>query len=187
MPWATIWNHPENADLKSLRQDPNVLATGDIVFIPEIQVAEFPKPTDATHKFVLNVAPAKLRLQVLDRSHKPRPNIPYTLVIDGKKKTTGTTDGEGYVVASMPGNAQKAELTVTEDGKPEKYALKLGHTDPVTEQSGVEQRLKNLGFDVSSPSAVTQSLSAFQRKFNLPVTGQADDATRDKLKSVHGC
>ena len=31
--WETIWNHPENEQLKELREDPNILFPGDIVFV----------------------------------------------------------------------------------------------------------------------------------------------------------
>ncbi len=33
--WQTIWNHPENHELKQKRDDPNVLFPGDVVFVPD--------------------------------------------------------------------------------------------------------------------------------------------------------
>ncbi|MGZ5258926.1 MAG: hypothetical protein ACXWC0_14960, partial [Burkholderiales bacterium] len=32
---TTIWNHPSNANLKKLRQSPNVLFPGDVFHIPD--------------------------------------------------------------------------------------------------------------------------------------------------------
>ncbi len=180
LPWKTVWNHPENADLRQKRKSPNVLHPGDSVFVPDRQVPVYQKPVDATHKFTVTVEKAQLRLQLLDRNHKPRPNLPYTLVIDGKT-VKGTTDSQGNLAHPMAGNAQKAKLTVVDQGVSEEYPLQLGGVDPVTEPSGVRQRLKNLGFSGDN------GLRLFQMKYNLPVTGNADQATMDKLSSIHGC
>ena len=45
-PWEILWNHPDNAELKSLRKDPNVLLEGDIVSIPDLGRKEVSAPTD---------------------------------------------------------------------------------------------------------------------------------------------
>src|SRR5262245_51728275 len=37
---STIWDHPENAELKRLRRDPNVLYADDAVHVPELRVKE---------------------------------------------------------------------------------------------------------------------------------------------------
>ena len=33
--YSKIWNHPNNAELKNLRQNPEVLYPGDVLFIPD--------------------------------------------------------------------------------------------------------------------------------------------------------
>jgi N-acetylmuramoyl-L-alanine amidase len=38
--WKTVWEHPENSELKSKRKDPNILLPGDTVFIPERREGE---------------------------------------------------------------------------------------------------------------------------------------------------
>lgn len=182
--WETIWNDPQNASLKQLRKDPNVLLTGDVVYIRDKQIKQESKPTDGRASFVRKGTPAQLRLQLLDRNHQPRKNLSYNLVVDGALRS-GTSDGNGWIVEPMPPNAQKAELTVVDQGVPEKYSMGLGTVDPITESSGVEQRLKNLGH--STTSGVGPALKAFQKKYGLPESGNPDDATRAKLKSIHGC
>jgi hypothetical protein len=182
--WETVWNDPQNASLKQLRKDPNVLLTGDVVYIRDKEIKEESKPTDAKHSFVRKGTPAQLRLQLLDRNQKPRANLKYTLVIDGASQE-GTSDSNGWINETMPPNAQKADLIVEDQGVQEKYAMGLGTVDPITETTGVEQRLKNLGH--SSPLGLGEALRSFQTKYGLPATGNPDDATRQKLKSIHGC
>ena len=36
----TLWNHPDNEDLRSKRDDPNVLYPGDKIFIPDIELRD---------------------------------------------------------------------------------------------------------------------------------------------------
>jgi hypothetical protein len=182
--WETLWNDPQNASLKQLRKDPNVLLAGDVVYIRDKQIKEESKPTDALAKFVRKGTPAQLRLQLLDRNQQPRANLKYTLVIDGKSQA-GTSDSNGWINETMPPNAKKADLIVVDQGVPEKYAMGLGTVDPITVTTGVEQRLKNLGH--STASGLSQAVKSFQKKYGLPVTGDPDDATRAKLKSIHGC
>ena len=176
--WQTIWNDPQNASLKSRRKDPNVLFPGDVVHIRDKQSKEEPRPTEQRHKFVRKGVPAKLRLQLLDRDQQPRAGLNYTIVIDGDSRA-GATDDQGRIEEPIKPNAQQAVLTIQgDDPVPETYTINLGGVDPLTEDSGVTQRLKNLGFG---------DIKSFQRKFGLPVTGQADESTRNKLKSLHGC
>jgi N-acetylmuramoyl-L-alanine amidase len=183
--WQTIWNDPQNASLKALRKDPNVLFPGDVVKVRDKEPKLEPKPTEARHKFVRKGVPAMLRLQLLDRNHQPRPNLSYTIVIDGDSRS-GTSDGNGWILETMPPNAQKADLTVTDGDDTESYKIVLGDVDPITEASGVQQRLKNLGYSEGSDAWVS-AIKAFQKKYGLPETGTADAATLDKLKSIHGC
>ncbi len=70
--------------------------------------------------------------------------------------------------------------------------LQLGNLDPISEVRGVKQRLANLGFDCGNTNNdelnedLEGALSAFQSAHDLDVTGEIDQATRDKLKDVHG-
>jgi hypothetical protein len=63
--WDTLWNHPENAELKRQRKDPNVLLAGDEVFIPEKEEKNESCETEQTHRFRLKGVPAKLRLRLM--------------------------------------------------------------------------------------------------------------------------
>jgi N-acetylmuramoyl-L-alanine amidase len=183
--WQTLWNDPQNASLKARRVDPNVLYPGDVVHIRDKEVKLEARPTEATHKFVKKGVPAMLRLQMLDRSQQPRANLNYTLVIDGDSRT-GTTDAEGRIEEPILPNAQSAQLTIQDGDDAENYTIALGSVDPVSADSGAQQRLKNLGYSASGGDW-SAAIKAFQQQSGLTPSGQLDDATRAKLKSIHGC
>jgi len=179
--WETIWNHPDNTELKLKRKDPNVLYPGDVVFVPDKRAGEVDCATNQRHKFRKKGVPAKLRLRLLD-GDEPRANVPYQLQIDGEWKS-GTTDGDGYLEQPLPPAARTGKLIAGEGPTQDVYEFDLGNLDPLNTDEGPAGRLCNLGYDVSN---LTEAVSAFQHKCDLPVTGEIDDATRQKLKEVFG-
>lgn len=190
--WQSLWNDSANASLKQLRKDPNVLYPGDIVTIPDRAPKQYDAPAEQRHKFKLKGTPAKLRVRLLDAAGKARKNLPFKLKIDGRL-SKGTTDSDGRVQTSIAPDAKLAVLTVTDSaGKIlDLYELTLGGLNPVTEVSGLQQRLINLGFncrpvDNEFGPITRAAMNAFQRSANLPATQDPDDATRDALVARHG-
>jgi hypothetical protein len=184
--WETIWNHPENAQLKAKRKTPNQLFPGDEVFVPELRKKTESRPVDACHAFKRKGIPAKLRVRLL-RLDEPRKNEPYVLDIDGTLYK-GTTDGDGKIEQFMPPDAKNAQLML--QGGKEVVNLRIGHLDPIDEISGVQQRLNNLGFNAGSEDGelddqTRAALMEFQEKYGLKASGEIDEATRAKLKSLH--
>ena len=174
--WQTLWDHPDNAELKRLRKDPNVLLEGDKVAIPELRVKKAPAATEQRHKFKLKGVPAKLRLRFLQPKEEPpkeepegggegdestyqdapeeqkaaemepMANVPYDLDIDGDV-TSGQTDGDGKVEISIPPHARKGKLTLKPPGHVERIIpLDLGGMDPVATITGARKRLNNIGY-----------------------------------------
>jgi hypothetical protein len=187
--WQTIWNHPNNESIKNARASRNILLPGDHLFIPEKVLKTYDRSTDARHTFVRKGIPCKLRLRVL-QSGKPRANESYRLVVDGKEYS-GTTDGDGWVEVAIPPTAQSGELTVGSTPlQRQVYSLDLGGMDPVTEPSGIQKRLTNLGFDCEETGTMDEptrtALALFQKGENLDATGDPDSDTLDKLKKRHG-
>lgn len=186
--WDSLWNHPDNADLKETRKDPNVLMPGDKVTIPPITPKSIAKATGATYRFRRKGVPAKLHLRLMKQG-KPRANESYRVDIDGKL-TKGVTDAEGYVDIYIPCKAKKGKLWVGPPEDEKLYYLQLGKTMPVERILGVKQRLKNIGYrsgslDDEITSVYQDGLRAFQKDHDLPETGVADEATRNKLVEVH--
>jgi hypothetical protein len=185
--WQTLWNLPENAELKAKRT-PNVLLPGDRVTIPPLRVNQLDSPADQAHSFVLKGTSTKLLLRFLDDQQRPRGGIAYILTIDGVT-SSGTLDGSGSLNVPIPASAAQGSITLQTTPDPETYPLNFGHLDPISSTTGVRGRLNNLGFTCASdgdPDADLQSaIARFQMANNLPVTGQLDDQTRQALQQGH--
>jgi N-acetylmuramoyl-L-alanine amidase len=187
----TIWNAPENRDLKSQRKDPHILMPGDRLFVPPLEPKTVSVATGSLHKFTVQRPRARLNVQIVEAG-KPRANEPFVLVVDRNTRLSGKTDGDGRVDQPLPPLARMASLTVGEGDAAVTYRLLLRALDPVTEVSGVQARLRNLGYgevplDGEMGPATVAALLAFQKANGLQATGDADDATRDKLAEKHGC
>jgi N-acetylmuramoyl-L-alanine amidase len=187
--WETIWNDSQNAELKRNRKDPNVLFMGDEVFIPEKNEKTESCATKQRHRFRKKGVPSKFRLVLEDEQNQPRANLPYVLKIDGEL-FSGETDAEGALELQIPPNAKLGKLTVEADDDKEVYELNFGHIDPISEVSGIQARLNNLGYDCGPTDgklcpATKEAISTFQEEHGLPVTGEPDEQTQQKLKEEH--
>lgn len=185
--WETIWNHDKNANLKTLRKDPNIIAPGDKVHFPDRILKWESRATEATHTFKKKGVPAMLKI-ALRRLGKPRADERYVLEIDGEL-ISGTTSAQGILETPIPPNARYATLKFN-DGA-ERYSIQIGGLDPIETDAGVRQRLKNLGYTVASidaplsePDAI-DAIKRFQYRSNLPVDGVANEQTRSALKDAH--
>jgi N-acetylmuramoyl-L-alanine amidase len=117
----------------------------------------------------------------------------YQLKI-GSQTYTGTTGGDGKIEQDIPVEATSGELAVFPSGGTQNaigiFSLEIGHLDPVEEATGVQARLNNLGFDCGAVDGIIgpmtqEALRAFQKKYGLSETGNADTATRNKLRELH--
>ncbi|MFH1747781.1 MAG: peptidoglycan-binding domain-containing protein [Planctomycetota bacterium] len=125
------------------------------------------------------------------RKDKPRSNLRYVLIIDGTQ-LEGVTDEDGVLEQPIPGNARRGRLILDpgELGQTE-IQLQLGHLSPRTELPGLKERLANLTFDCGDRGEeetprFEAAVRGFQEKYGLEITGQADQATRNKLEELHG-
>ncbi len=183
--WKTIWNHPQNAQLKQKRKNPNVLLPGDLLFIPERKLKEVSAASQQLHKFKKKREKVMFRLRLLEEG-EPRRNVDYTLQV-GDLTLRGTTNGDGKLEHEIPADATEAVLTTAEDS----YSFQLGGLDPVEEISGMQHRLQNLGYlaeaaDGELNDSTRAALRDFQEKNGLTVNGEFTDETKNKLLELHG-
>jgi N-acetylmuramoyl-L-alanine amidase len=187
--WDVVWNDPANAELKELRQHPNLLHEGDIVRVPALRLRTFSLSTGATHRFRRKGIPATLKLRFTDFD-EPRKDLPYKLLVDGALVQEGTLDGDGQLEARIEPGAKKAQVLLGDP--PEEHQFLLGHLPPVTEIAGVHARLRNLCYSVGAKAdqlteELREALLRFQRDQEIEETGEPDEATQQKLVEVHGC
>src|ERR1700739_3058045 len=146
--YQTIWNDPNNADLKAQRVNPNVLYPGDSLYIPDKVPTQYPRPTDQQHQFVKNVQQLKLCLVLEDVYEKPIANAACTLQLGGASSNV-TTDGTGRIQQDIQPDVHDAVLTIQDSQTPfqgTQIPIKIGNLDPVDELSGQVARLNNLGY-----------------------------------------
>jgi N-acetylmuramoyl-L-alanine amidase len=187
--WQTLWDDGGNAELKSIRRQPNVLMPGDRVTVPPIRQKYEEGQSKMRHRFVRRGEPSHLVLRILDQD-VPRANEPYKLIIDGDQEITGVTDAEGKLDVPIPGNANKGKLIVGEEPDVLEYDLDLGGLDPVETWKGVQTRLANLGIPCEVTGAQDEqtmdAVNEFRAQNGLPAVQDVDDATRQQLQDKHG-
>ena len=186
----TLWNLPENADLKKNRNDPYVLYPGDKVFIPDLRIKQQDCATEQRHEFVKKGVQEQVRIVLKDEDDAPLANQPYVLEID-KLTFKGQTDGSGAVQQPIPPNAQTGHLVVGEGDDQREFYISLGNIDPVDKISGVQGRLLNLGYydgqvNGQLDGQTRTALLLFQEKYDLSPTGENDTDTQNKLKELFG-
>jgi N-acetylmuramoyl-L-alanine amidase len=182
----TIWNHPENENLKELRKDPSVLLPGDSVYIPDKRLREYSESTNQVYKYKCKNTPKTLQFQFIEYD-SPVKDMEYVLDVDGVE-SKGKTDGNGMIKRTIIPNAKVAKLTF-ENG--EEFILDLGRLDPVDEVSGLQGHLSRLGLfagriDGKMNDETKEAITEFQRSNGLEETGEPDTDTKRLLEIMTG-
>ncbi len=193
--FSVLWEHPENADLKSLRKTPFLLAPGDELFIPDHVRLVFNRATDASHDIHVKVDKMALHLRLLGRDSKPRKETPVTLRVDPPQTSAASlqseqslkTNGEGKVSVDMAKHVLVGSLTLDKL----EFAMHIGMLDPLDTDDGLGQRLTNLGYfvpadeDDRDDDELRSAIEEFQCDNGLKVTGKREDV-ENKIKELYG-
>jgi hypothetical protein len=133
-------------------------------------------------------ATTMLRLCLLDERGEARRSLPYKLSVGGET-IEGETDNEGILMHRVPVDAEKATLEI----EGQQIEVEIRRLDPIEEVSGVQQRLRNLGYapgriDGMLGPKTREAIRAFQLD-NPPLVadGVCGPETRAKLLEKHGC
>jgi len=187
---SDVFAHPSNDALRAFRPNLNVLLPGDRVAIRAVEQKDVAKPTNTKNIFSLNDDPVFLRIQLLDRDQAMK-NEPFSLSVGGLK-FVGVTKDDGSIAVQVPPSATQGFLSVGPPDNLLQMNLKLGSMHPVESDTGVQQRLQNLGFDCGKIDGIIGPrtrgrIRDFQGKNGLLVNGVVTPETRALLKEKHGC
>jgi hypothetical protein len=183
----TIWNDSKNSKLRQDRKNPNVLKPGDVVYMCDKEEKDESCPSEERHRFKRKGVPEKLVIQFRTIG-EPRANEAYVLDIDGAL-SEGQTDENGIAEVWIPPNAMKGKISFRDGG--DEYELELGDLDPITEVSGIQQRLQNMGFyegpiDGKMSGQIEHGIGDFQKARGLNPTGKPDENTRNEIEQAYG-
>jgi hypothetical protein len=182
-----LWNHPDNAALKSKRASPYILLPGDEVALPERTSKTITVATGKNHRFLVKRTKLQLAVRLLDWKGEPLAGAPCVLEVDGREEEL-VTGGDGVVRANIPRTAKHATLTV--DGQV--LDLAIGYLDPSGEPVGLPARLNALGYWVGDPEDVDEetlrfAIELFQYDHGLPVDGEQTAGLRAAVEREYGC
>jgi N-acetylmuramoyl-L-alanine amidase len=193
--YRAIYDHANNAEFRDDRPNPNIICKGDRIYIPDREKKDFDRDHDKSHKFVLKRPKAFLKAVIQYDGTKACANCAYRVIFP-YGEVVGTTGDDGLIDQEIPADLDQAtlEVTVEDDGRKtvRRWALKLGHLDPINTPTGIQARLNNLGFDCGEVDGVIgkktkAAIEDFQEWAGLDVDGIAGPETQAKLKSAYGC
>ncbi len=185
----TIWNHADNAEVKQKRENPQILIPGDRIHIPDIETKQESGGTEQRHSFRRKGAQPKLSVRFLTRG-EPRADQPFRINLNGQNIIQGNLDEDGALEQVLPFGTDKVTVYVGEPEFEDRFEFTMGGLDPVTELTGMQARLLNLGYACPQNGELDEgtqgALSSFQADNDLEVTGQPDDATQQAILDSHG-
>jgi hypothetical protein len=166
-----VWNDPENADLKKLRPNPNILFPSDILHIPgAAPTVTHDLTTGATNTFTRNPPTVVITVKFADASLASQP---YT--VQELEDLTGlTTDASGTLSFTAPVTLEIATVVFTASGTT--CPINVGHLDPIDTLSGIFHRLRHLGFVDISDSVDLDTIRMALRDFKRAQAGGSSDS-----------
>ncbi len=181
----TLWLHPQNKALRTLRVDGNTLHPGDLLFIPPQTTRAAACATDAVHRFVKRGVPAIFRLRLM-RNGRPRAGEPCVLEAKGLR-LEAHADAQGIVQFPVPPGILEARLQA---GSSPAQHVTFGRLETLRGDAGTQRRLANLGLytghcDGRPTPQLASALAELQRRCGLPDTGLLDGATASALRDLH--
>lgn len=190
--YNTVYKHPNNIALRGKRPDPDIIFPGDKVYVPDFDPGSFSGATDQRHVFVVRSRTKILRIRLQDSDGKPFIRADYELRF-GSTALTGTTDGNGVLEKPVPIQQRQATLNI---GVYE-WTLNIGELNPIDKTpdagaTGIQQRLRNLGFHPGAIDGVLgpktkAAIQELQKKHPpLAVNGVPNPETIQRLISEHG-
>ncbi len=190
---SIIYSHAKNSALKTKRKNLHVLKKGDVVQLPDKENKKKSIADGEKHTFVAKGLITEFKLLIEDFDGTPLGGKKYLLNIQDILHE-GTTTGAGLVENKIDASATKGKLTVWLDSEKTQsimWPLNIGFLDPHEENSGVQARLNNLGYDCGEVDGdigdkAKLAIKAFKTRNGLNKDDVVDDITKNKIKEVYG-
>jgi len=192
-----IWNHERNSELREQRGDPDVLAPGDILYVPEPEECRLELTAKTSNRFEAEIPMIRIDT-TLGYGGQPLANEPYEVRGVGEPRQL-TSDGQGRANFEVPATTRQVTLFLPDQGT--QAVARIGHLDPPTSESGIATRLTNLGY-LMAPNVIPpelamsrdpdaraqrlrQAIRLFQLDNDLEGTGELDEQTHDAIMEQH--
>jgi len=107
--YRTLYDHPDNAAIKTKRPNPNQLAEGDVVKIPEKRQKTAALTLDGKNSFVVDRRKTKLRLVVTDSAKHPLVPTACDLRV-GNSSNSNAPGGQGLIELEVDPTKRSGEL-----------------------------------------------------------------------------
>lgn len=181
-----VWEHERNRELRERRESSEILAPGDVLFVPTPAAHEMNLTAKTTNRYKANMPSRRVDV-VVGFGAAPLADEPFEVQWGTRAPQTHRTDREGHARFSVP--AHLREVTLVLPNHDTAMVLQLGHLNPRGVRSGAIQRLANRGYlaagrlfppGLSRGNAVdeeTLALRRFQRDQGLRDTGELDEGT----------
>jgi hypothetical protein len=196
-----IWQHPANARLRGLRKSPELLAPGDVIYLPIVAPKWLPVAIGEKNTFVAHVPRVDVHVVLKNSNGQP---------LAGKSVTTSpplgpsplTTDGSGALTMSVPCDVKLVRATLTDPNLT--FDIRIGYLDPHDVTTGAVSRLRQLGYVADEspllarprsyleglhPTDVPlrQGVAAYQASKQTTATGDLDAQVMQQLHDDYGC
>lgn len=128
-----------------------------------------------------------LNLELRDSTGAPLAERAYALVLPDGTRREGTLDADGCLHEPVSADVRQLWLDVAE----RRIALDVtGMPSPETVE-GTQERLNHMNYFVGDVDGehgpfTRTAVMRFQRDHGLPVTGELDAATRERVRREHG-
>jgi N-acetylmuramoyl-L-alanine amidase len=183
-----IWNDPANAQLKELRSNPEMLAPGDVVYVPVVE-RKF-EPVSVGEAAQMMADPTKVKVNVVlemrdDDGQNVLAGKTFRIEGLGGDRVENPIGPDGAVSFEVPATTREVVLVVDEMSL--KLPVLVGGMDPVNEASGLHQRLRHLGYTDGDAGEydLGDAIRAFQQDQNIEASGDSDAATLQALVDKH--
>jgi hypothetical protein len=179
---SDVWADPKNEELRKRRPDMDVLAPGDVLYLPDPPKNWLPIAKGTTNRYKATVPKVTVHLVIQDEEGLPLADAPCVIRGLGDP-VERRTEADGGLSIEVPVLLREVSVELPDHGLV--YPVRVGDLDPIEERSGVAMRLAHLGY-LSREDVDSHAISAFQAAQGLDPTGEMDETTRAALETAHG-